>query len=127
MTIVLNNAVLLIGGKNFSGDCNEISVSYSAEMLDETAMGDTTRVRKGGLTTVAVNAKGFVSFGTGDVDDLLFTNMGVAGSMTLFPSTPVPGSATGFAVRAVEGTYVVGGAIGTVLPFTLSAEGAGTV
>ena len=48
-TLNFRNVFLQINAVNLSDDVESITLNYSSEVLDETAMGDDTRIRKGGL------------------------------------------------------------------------------
>ena len=75
-TVVLTNAVILYGGSNFSADQNEVTVEYSAEMLDTTVFGDDTRKNTGGLKDATISGTGFWSGGSQNADDILFGLVG---------------------------------------------------
>ena len=49
MAKVFTNAFVEINGKNLSTYSPSISINYASEILDQTAFGDTTRSRIGGL------------------------------------------------------------------------------
>jgi len=49
MAVVFTNAKWEVNAKDLSSFVTDISPNYASEMLDETAMGDTTRIKKGGL------------------------------------------------------------------------------
>jgi hypothetical protein len=125
-TVVYTNVVALVGGANLSGDCNQASVDYVAEMLDATTFGDTTRRRKGGLTSIKVGLAGFVDHGIGQPLPLLTDQMGAVSIFTLFPDGVTLGAQSGVACQGAHADVKLGGAVGTLYPFTASIEGAGT-
>lgn len=128
-TLVLKNATVLVDGLDMSGDCNECTVTYSAEMLDATTFGGNTRKRKGGLTTVNLSLKGFLEFGDGAPDPALFASMGATAIVTVSAdSAPsIAGIENAFAFKCARASINYGGPVGTLLPFTATFEGAGTV
>ena len=56
-TKVYTNSQFAVGGVDMSGYLQDLTVNYSAELLDETAMGDLTRARIGGLKVWSFAAK----------------------------------------------------------------------
>ena len=69
---VLRDAKLYTAEFDLSGDMNAIALNYAAELQEDTAFGDTTRSRAGGLKTISFTADGFWSGGDGLVDEVLF-------------------------------------------------------
>jgi hypothetical protein len=128
-TVIYTDAKLFLGGYNLSADHNELGLDYSSEMLDVTTMGDSTRIRAGGLDTATMNGNGFWNGGAGNADDALF---GLTGEdekvLTMFPDGIVEGTATlkGYAMKAVLANYNIGNTVGDMLTFSITAESAGT-
>jgi hypothetical protein len=128
-TVIYTDAKFFLGGYNLSADHNEIGLDYSSEMLDVTTMGDSTRVRAGGLDTATVNGSGFWNGGTGNADDALFGLVGEDQKvLTLFPNGITEGTSTlkGYAMKSVLANYNIGNTVGDMLTFDLTAESAGT-
>ena len=126
-TTVLTNCTVIVDGANLSGGCNEATVNYSAEMLDATAFGQTTRVRIGGLTTFNLAVKGFALIGSScEADAVIQPIVGSTGHLfAFFPSTLYGCSANGVVGRCAVESYVVGGAAGVIVPFTALLTGVG--
>lgn len=61
-TQVFKNAMLLVNGVDYSASVRELSLSYEAASLDETAMGDTTRKMRGGLKSQDLSVTFFQKF-----------------------------------------------------------------
>lgn len=105
------------------------ALNYSAEILDQTAMGDDTRVRKGGLFDWTVDINFHQDFSAGDVDATLFT---LVGTTTCFElrvantcTTTINPSYTGIAVLK---TYnPISGNVGTLLDAPANFVSAGTL
>lgn len=123
-TVVYDNAVLLISGYDVSGDFNELTLEHGAETQDETAFGDTTRIHKGGLKTTRLTGRGFWQSPT--PDQVFFDRIGDDDEVvTVFPDGVTEGSTgagSGFAFKAVLATYNLGGPVGNMLPFDVTAE-----
>lgn len=122
------NAKVLVHGHELSGDFQSIEIAHSAEMLDETTFGDSTRVYKGGLTVTDVSGSGLWNPSVGQVEDLMF---GIIGSddkvIALFPDGITEGTVTemGYAMKGVVCEYNIGGPVGALLPFNFKVYGRG--
>jgi hypothetical protein len=129
-TVHYRDAKLLIDGSNLSASLNELSVEYAAEMLDETAFGDDTRINKGGLLTAAISGGGHAEFEAESVEDIVFNRVGTDGTViVVFPNGITEGTVTdmGYAMLGVVESFTLGDAVGTLLPFTMAAMGRGIV
>lgn len=127
--IVFMNAKIFFHGYDLSADLNEVALEYQSESLDQTAFGDTTRTRKGGLKAARATGRGFWRAGANVVDPALFTEVGEDDRvLTLFPVAPIEGSTStgsGYAFKVALMTYTLGGPAGALLPFDFVAEGRG--
>jgi hypothetical protein len=129
-TVHYRDAKLLIDGSNLSASLNELSVEQSAEMLDETAFGDDTRVSKGGLFTDVISGGGHAEFEAEAIEDIVFNRVGTDGTVfVVFPNGITEGTVTemGFAMLGVIESFTLGGAVGTLLPISFSAQSRGIV
>ena len=84
-TEVYKNAFLQIGTTNLSAHIASLSLTYEAESLDETAMGDDSRVRKGGLKNWGVDVTFNQDFASGAVDATLFGIVGCQSCIEVRP------------------------------------------
>lgn len=126
-TVLYRNAVILIDGYLLSAYFSEFGVDYSAETLDETAFGDTTRINKGGLFNAKMSGKAHAEFGVG-LEDILFNRVGTDGTVVaVFPDGITVGTQTkmGYAMLGVLDTFTIGGAVGTLLPIDISVSSRG--
>lgn len=57
--IVFKNGFLSIDGTEYTEQVRSVTLTYSAEALDKTAMGDDTRTRTGGLKDWSVTVEAF--------------------------------------------------------------------
>lgn len=127
-TVHYRNARIFAGGYDLSGDHNQLGIDLSAEMLDETCFGDTTRIRKGGLTVASITGAGFWDASAGHVDALLFSDVGVDDVPVLvFPNGITEGTATerGFGFKGVVEKYNLKGDVGSLLSFDMQINGRG--
>lgn len=128
-TIVYKNAYFWVNGVDYSSDTAELSLNYSAEMLDETAMGDDTRIRKGGLKDWSVEATFHQDFSSGHVGANLFALVGTTTCVELRAqntcSTAINPSFYGIAV--LENFPPMGGGVGSLLDTRATFQSAGTL
>lgn len=121
----LTDAKLYVGEFDLSGDHNAIVTTFGSELVDDTAMGDTTRSNAGGLKTVSLSGEGFWAGGDNAVDDVLFDHIGVAD----MPVTVAPAGETlandAYLFNAIIGQYNPGATVGELLRFSVSASGSG--
>jgi len=118
-TQVLTNSKLWMSEYDLSGYLNSIAVDYSAEMLDDTVFGDSTRSRKGGLKTAAMSLAGFWE---SVPDGFLFDHVGNSGEpMSAAPQTGADGEVA-FTMAATGSEYSANGAIGDLYAFSVTGE-----
>ena len=130
-TVHYRNARILIDGSSLHVSFNELTVNYAAEMLDETAFGDTVRVNKGGLLTGEISGGGMAEFEANAVEDIVFNRVGTDGTViAVFPdgiTEGAPATGMGYAMLGVVNDWTMGGAVGELLPFTMAVQGRGIV
>jgi hypothetical protein len=116
-TVVFRNAYAWVNGVDLSSHVAEIALNYSAEMLDETAMGDTTRIRKGGLKVWSIAPKFHQDFAAGGPYQTLFSLVGTTSCIEVRAdnscTTTINPSFSGIAV--LEGFPPFGGGVGSLL------------
>jgi hypothetical protein len=128
-SLVLNDAYVLINAVDLSDYVQSATVNYSAEMVDETAMGDTSRKNKGGLKNWSIDVEFKQNFAAGAVDATLFSLVG-----TTFPVEVRPTSAARSATNpAYTGTGVlesynpIGNSVGDLATAAITIQSAGTL
>ena len=128
-TLVYTNAKIEINGVDLSAHASEVGLNYASEMQDETAMGDSTRVRKGGLKDWSVDVTWHQDFAAGAVDATLFSLVGTTVCVELRPqnicSTSINPTYSGIGV--IESYNPVGGAVGALLDAPTTVQSAGTL
>lgn len=121
-TLILRDAKIWWDGHDFSGDHNQIALDYSADMLEETAFGDATHVRKGGLKNITFTGNGWWDAGADLIDPTAFTKVGANGNaLAISPDGGAEGDLAYF-FKPVAGAYNPGATIGELLAFELTAE-----
>lgn len=133
-TIVYRNARVFWNDADLSTALNDLTVDYAAEMLDETAFGDDTRIHKGGLLTGKISGKGFfdAAVGPAGAENVLFNNLGVDDVvLTVFANGITEGTVTdmGFAMKGVSENFVLGGGgpVGSLLSVEFAVNSRGLV
>lgn len=123
---ILRDQRLFIGGVNLSCQASSVAINMEAAELDRTALCDTARRRRGGLRDDSIGATGF--FDAGAADEALFSQIGLAGQLIGVTAPDAAAGATAFALQAMVGEYQpLGGSVGDLAEFSLSAMGDGAV
>jgi len=127
-TEVWDNAFLSIGGTDMSSHIKSLSFNYQAAELDDTAMGDDTRSRKGGLKDWSFTVAWHEDFAAGQVDATMFPLVGTNPAIIARPDTAAVGAANPqFAGTGFIPSYGFGGSVGDLLPADTSILAAGTL
>lgn len=128
-TIVYRNAYIWINNVDYSADISDAALTYSAEMLDETAMGDDTRIKKGGLKNWSLDITAHQDFSATHVGANLFALVGTTTCFEIRPlnscSTAINPSFTGIAI--LENFPPLGGGVGSLLDTKFTLQSAGTL
>jgi hypothetical protein len=126
-TLVYTNAFIQINAVDLSSHASEVSLNYASEMQDETAMGDSTRTRKGGLKDWSVDVTWHQDFAAGAVDATLFSLVGTTVCMELRPqnicSTAINPIYSGIGV--IESYNPMSGSVGALLDAPTTIQSAG--
>lgn len=124
---IFKNAHLTLGGVDLSDHVRSVTLSYSAEVQDITAMSDDTRNRLGGLKDWSISVEFNQDYAAGKVDATLFSLVGTSVAVVLRPDAGAVGATnpefTGSAI--LESYQPVGGAVGDahVSPVVLQGNG----
>lgn len=98
-------------------------------MLDETAMGDTTRINKGGLKNWSIEVNAHQEFNSGKLGSALFALVGSTTCIEIRPdnscSTGINPSFSGIGV--LENFPSMGGSVGSLLDAAFTIRSAGTL
>ena len=116
---VLTNGLILFEGLDLKTQVNQVIVDLSAEPLDRTDFGDTTRKRVGGLKTAVISAAGF--FGAAEPDSTLFSDLGGGDKLITVADTPTEGDISYFLRSLLDEYGPLQGSIGDLVGFSLAA------
>lgn len=80
---VFTDGFFSIGGTDLSDRVKEIGLTYEAETVDDTAMGDTTRKNKGGLLNWSASIAFKQDHAASNVDATLFPLVGTTATIII--------------------------------------------
>lgn len=127
-TVVWRNAYVWVDSSDLSGQIAEAALNYGSEMLDRTAMGDTTRNRRAGLYDWSIELRAHQAFATA-VDSVLFPLVGTSAALEIRPQNACTTASnpryTG--VGTIEKYNPLSGAVGTLLPAPVTFQSAGAL
>lgn len=75
-SFVLKNAFVLVNAVDLSDHVKQVTVNYSAELKDKTAMSMNSRARLGGLKDWSLDIQFFQDYAAAKVDATVFTQVG---------------------------------------------------
>lgn len=125
-----NDAFFSIGGTDLSAYVKSVTLNYAAEMLDETAMGDTTRKNKGGLLNWSMDVEFKQDWAAGAVDATLFSLVGTNAAVVLRPDNSEGVSATNpnyTGTGCLESYNPIGNGVGDLAMAPITIQSAGTL
>mgnify|MGYP001589876906 CR=1 FL=1 len=123
--MVYKDAVLLCEGRNLSAEMHDLGLTYAAEILDNTAFGSDTRTHIGGLLSAQLSGEAFADF-SALAPGLLYDLLGLDDKVvTIFPNGITLGTESGYAMKAVQTTFDLGGVVGVIegLKFAFESRG----
>lgn len=127
--IVWRNAFVWINNVDYSAHVESVGLDFGAELLDETAMGDDTRVNKGGLKTWSVPINFHQDFAAGGPGANLFALVGTTVCFELRRdnscSTAINPSFSGIGI--LENFNPMGGSVGDLLDAPATIQSAGSL
>lgn len=128
-TLNFRNAYVFINGVDMADMTESVTLNYGSEMLDETAMGDDSRVNKGGLKTWSIDLNFHQDYDTAHVDATIWP---LVGTTTCFDIRPLNQDSSGVNPRFVgigiiESYQPMGGAVGSLLDAPVTIQSAGTL
>lgn len=123
------DAVVTVNGTDLSDHVHQVGFNYTADELDDTAMGDTHRSKIGGLKDSGVTLGFHSDFAASEVDATLFPLLGTNVSVTV--------KATSAATSATNPLYTIpvlvsqinplGNSVGDLAQTNITWPGSGTV
>lgn len=128
-SLIYRNASLVVNAVDLSDRVVSATLNYSAELQDETAMGDTTRINKGGLKNWSIDVEFKQDFAAGEVDATLFALVGTTFTVTLKPDSAAVGATNpSFSGTGILESYQpLGGSVGDLAMAPITIQSAGTL
>jgi hypothetical protein len=127
--MVLRDAFVSLNSVNLSSLVRQVTLTYSAELQDDTAMGDTARSRIGGLKDWSLSIEFFQDYAAAQVDATLFSLVGSTFAVEVRPTSAAAGATnpkfTGTGI--LESYQPVGGTVGENLMAPVSISGVGAL
>lgn len=114
-TLVLTDAFVSWDDVDLSDHVQSVTLNYSAELVDDTAMGDTARSRAGGLKDWSADLNFYADEAAGEVQATYFADVGTTATLII---RPVEGTVVGptnpnyTGTGIVESIPLVAGAVG---------------
>ena len=127
---VLTDAFVSLSGNDVSDHVSSVTINYSADMQDDTAMGDFTHKRLGGLKDWSVDVEFHQDFAAANLDSILFPLVGTVFAVIV---CPVKGTVVGtgnpnYTGNAILESYKpLGGSVGDLAKTTITLPGSGTL
>ena len=125
-TLHFRNAGVFINNTDLSDHVASVACNFGSEMLDATSMGDSTRIRKGGLKTWSIDITPHQDFGAGEWDATIFALVGTTVCVEIRPqnicSTAINPRWSGIGI--VASYQPVGGDVGTLLDAPITVQSA---
>ena len=110
-TLVFTDASVKINAVDLSDHVKSVKLNYSADLQEATAMGNTSKARKGGLKDWSIEVEFYQDYAAAKVDATIFPLVGVQTALEL-----IPVKSTG--VSATNPRYQGNGIIDSYPPYT---------
>ena len=128
-TEVITDGFISVAGQDLSDRARQITVNFTADTPEDTAMGDTYRSRLVGLKDVTVTVEWLQDYGASNVDATLWAEFD-SSSTTAIVIRHDSGSASStnpqYSGNVIVSDYTpVSGSVGDVISFSTSWEGSG--
>lgn len=128
--LVFTDAFVSIDGNDISDHVTSVTIDYSADMQEKTAMGDDTHSNIGGLKNWSMSVDVNNDYAAGNIDALMFPLIGSTVTVIVRPvkSTVVGATNPNYTGSAVVESYPpVTAAIGELATASISLQPAGTL
>ena len=88
-TLVITDAPIIINAVTLSSSANQVTLPIEAEAVEDTAFGDTTKSRIGGLKDWSLDVEFNQDHAAGNVDATLFPIIGTVVTVEVRPTSAV--------------------------------------
>jgi hypothetical protein len=127
--MVLTNAFVSVAGTDISSYVRTVTLNYSAEEVDNTTMGATTRINLGGLKNWSLDLEVANDFAASQIDSVVFPLVGTQVAVIFRPTTAVVGTSNPqYSGTGMLSTYnPVGQSVGDLATAPITIVSAGTL
>lgn len=128
--MVLTDAYVSIDGNDVSDHVKQVSINYSADIQDSTAMGDGSHTRMGGLKDWSLNVDFYQDYAASNLDSILFPLVGTNFTVIVRPveSTVVGTGNPNYTGTAILESYnPINGSVGDIATTSVTIPGSGTL
>ena len=128
-TLAFIDAKITINAVVLSSSGNSVNINYEAEVLDETAFGDTTRINKGGLKNWSMEIGFHQDYAANEVDITMFAIVGTVVAVSVLPTSSAAGATNpDYNGNGLIQSYTpISGSNGELLGATVSVASAGNL
>jgi hypothetical protein len=128
-TLVLTDASVVINSVDLSDHVRSVTINYSADMVEDTNMGDDTHTMLGGLKNWSMDIEFAQDYAAGEVDATLFALVGTSFTIDVKPTSGAVSATnpkyTGTGI--LESYNPVSGSIGDLATASVTVQAAGTL
>ena len=127
--LVLTDASVTINAVDLSDHVKSVTLNYSADMNDDSAMGDTTHSRIGGLKDWSLDIEFQQDYASSKVDATLFPLVGSTFTVIVIPvNDTVTATNPSFSGTGILESYPpIAGAVGDEALASITIQSAGTL
>jgi len=125
--LVLKNAFVSVDGNDISANVKSVNISYSAEALEKTAMGDNTRNKIGGLLDWSLSVELNEDYAAAAIDSIMFPLVGTVVPVIIRPDAGVVSTSNPqYAGSGLVVSYPpLGGAVGELATASVDIQAGG--
>jgi len=118
MASIVQNAKVYLGSTDLTGQANAVAVNYSANVLDNTVLGNDTKSAAGGVKQFDASIEGYWN---STEDAAVFGNVGGNDVLTVVNGTGIV-TDPAFMMACVVGSYNPSGSHGELLAFSAAVQ-----
>jgi hypothetical protein len=128
-TLIFDNASVTVNSVDLSDHVKTATIKYSADAQEDTAMGDDTHSKKGGLFDWSIDLEFYQDYASSKVDATLFSLVGTTFTVIVRPDAgSVSSTNPNFTGTGILTSYQpVGGSVGDLMMAPVTIEAAGTL
>ncbi len=128
-TLVLLDASVVINAVDLSDHVRSVTINYSADMVEDTSMGDDTHLMKGGLKNWSMDVEFAQDYASSQVDVTLFSLVGSTFTVAVKPTSgAISATNPSYGGTGILESYTpIGGSVGELLVAPITIQAASTL